>query len=148
MLSPFAENILIFFLKQYFDINHFYEFLILLHFLFSLFSFKDLTRKIRTFLFKHILSFTTIHYVTQVLPSVVFCLQNWCFQNNWSCLFTEKVCKHSLLQHIFSIMHRKLNSWQCKYYNVYNWNTTVQKPVQTNSCYSVGRSTKSGKVHF
>ena len=49
-----------------------------------------------------------IHFVTQLLPSVVFRLQNWWFQKNWWCLFTK-----------ISIMHTKLNRWQCIYYIVY-----------------------------
>ena len=32
--------------------------------------------------------FFLIQNVKQVLPSIVFCFQNWWFQNSWWCLFT------------------------------------------------------------
>ena len=56
-----------------------------------------------------------IQHVTQLLPSNVFCLQNWWLLNSWSCLLTKK----SIYILSCDIFFQKLNSWQCMYYIVY-----------------------------
>jgi hypothetical protein len=51
----------------------------------------------------------SIHYVTQVLQSIVFCLQNWWFQNRWPCLFKKKFVYIISYDIFFQLW---INNWQ------------------------------------
>jgi hypothetical protein len=82
-----------------------------------------------------LLSKYTLCYASNT--SIVFQLQNWWFQNSWSCLFTKKVClpspAFSLTRYflvIFKIMHWKQTWWQCTCNTVYCISLLIYNNIQ------------------